>query len=170
MTALELLDEATDAAESEALLQEAQSFVTELEALLAQWETKQLLSGPYDEGPARLSIQAGAGGTDAQDWAEMLERMYLRWSERQGFTATVKDRSPGEEAGIKSVEVEITGRYAYGFLQAERGTHRLVRSSPFNKDGLRQTSFAAVEVVPILDEDLSAKIEIPDKVRGYYAT
>ena len=154
---LELLELEMD----EALLQEAQSNLTQLSRELDQWELQQLLSGPYDEGGAVLTINAGAGGTDAQDWAEMLLRMYTRWGEAHGYKVHLTEISEGDEAGLKSASLEIDGRYAYGYLKAEKGTHRLVRISPFNANGKRQTSFAGVEVMPILDE--SVELDIPDK-------
>ena len=147
--------------EDESLLSEAETTVTRLNRELDQWELQQLLSGPYDKKGAVLSIDAGAGGTDAQDWAEMLLRMYTRWSEQNGYRFTLVEKSDGSEAGLKSVTVEIDGRYAYGYLKGEKGTHRLVRISPFNANGKRQTSFAGVEVMPILDEEV--KLDIPDK-------
>ncbi|KAL4419614.1 hypothetical protein ABPG77_001668 [Micractinium sp. CCAP 211/92] len=140
---------------------EAASICDALDRALEAWELRRLLGGPYDDRGAVLTIQAGAGGTDAQDWAEMLQRMYVRWAEKAGHTTRVVDRQPGEEAGIKSVEIEVEGRFAYGYLFGEKGTHRLVRQSPFNAKAARQTSFAAVEVMPILG-DLVDEVHIPD--------
>ncbi len=154
---LELLELEND----EALLQEAETTITKLNRELEQWELQQLLSGPYDESGAVLTITAGAGGTDAQDWAEMLLRMYTRWAENHGYKVNLTDESEGDEAGIKSATLEISGRYAYGYLRSETGTHRLVRISPFNANGKRQTSFAGVEVMPQLDN--SVQLEIPEK-------
>ncbi len=145
----------------ESLLQEAYCNISLLRKELDQWELQQLLSGPYDQGGAVLTINAGAGGTDAQDWAEMLLRMYTRWGENHGYKVHLMELSEGDEAGIKSVSLEIDGSYAYGYLKAEKGTHRLVRISPFNANGKRQTSFAGVEVMPILDS--SVQLDIPDK-------
>ncbi|NJL85540.1 MAG: peptide chain release factor 2 [Leptolyngbyaceae cyanobacterium SM1_1_3] len=154
---LELLEQDSD----EALLKEAGENVARLAQDLDQWELQQLLSGPYDKGGAVLTINAGAGGTDAQDWAEMLLRMYTRWGEQHGYKVDLVEISEGEEAGLKSATLELTGRYAYGYLKSEKGTHRLVRISPFNANGKRQTSFAGIEVMPILAEDI--EVEIPDK-------
>ncbi len=148
--------------EDEALATEAQNNLTSLEQELDRWELEQLLSGTYDAKGAILTINAGAGGTDAQDWAEMLLRMYTRWAEQQGYQAKLTEESPGEEAGIKSATLEIEGRYAFGYLKAEKGTHRLVRISPFNANGKRQTSFAGVEVMPILGNE-AINLEIPEK-------
>ncbi|HLP92201.1 MAG TPA: peptide chain release factor 2 [Nostocaceae cyanobacterium] len=154
---IELLELETD----EALLAEAESTVNKLNQDLDQWELQQLLSGPYDSQGAVLTINAGAGGTDAQDWAFMLMRMYTRWAEAHNYKVTLAEESEGDEAGIKSATLEITGRYAYGYLRSETGTHRLVRISPFNANGKRQTSFAGVEVMPQLDH--SVQLEIPEK-------
>lgn len=154
---LELLELEND----ESLLQEAYCNISLLREELDQWELQQLLSGPYDQGGAVLTINAGAGGTDAQDWAEMLLRMYTRWGENHGYKVHLMELSEGDEAGIKSVSLEIDGSYAYGYLKAEKGTHRLVRISPFNANGKRQTSFAGVEIMPILDS--SVQLDIPDK-------
>ncbi len=154
---VELLELEDDAS----LLAEAAQTIASLDRELEQWDLRQLLSGPYDKEGAVLSINAGAGGTDAQDWTEMLLRMYTRWAEKQGFKITTAEVSEGEEAGIKSVTLEIEGRYAFGYLKSEKGTHRLVRISPFNANGKRQTSFAGVEVMPILDHDV--ELDIPDK-------
>ena len=154
---LELLAEESD----EGLLQEAQQNLSQLNQELDLWELQKLLSGAYDKKGAVLTINAGAGGTDAQDWAEMLLRMYTRWAEKQDYKLRLVELSEGEEAGIKSVTLEIDGRYAFGYLRAEKGTHRLVRISPFNANGKRQTSFAGVEIMPILDQSLD--LDIPEK-------
>ncbi|WP_348238703.1 peptide chain release factor 2 [Trichocoleus sp. Lan] len=145
----------------ESLLLEAESNITKLNQELERWELQQMLSGAYDQSGAVLTINAGAGGTDAQDWAEMLLRMYTRWAENHGYKVTLAEISKGEEAGLKSATLEIEGRYAYGYLKAEKGTHRLVRISPFNANDKRQTSFAGVEVMPTLDR--SVTLDIPDK-------
>jgi peptide chain release factor 2 len=143
------------------LFEEASSNLSQLTRDLDLWELQQLLSGPYDQSGAVLTINAGAGGTDAQDWAEMLMRMYTRWGESQGYKVHLNEISEGEEAGVKSVTLEIAGRYAYGYLRSEKGTHRLVRISPFNANDKRQTSFAGVEVMPILDRNV--QLDIPEK-------
>jgi peptide chain release factor 2 len=154
---LELYDLEPD----EELLAESNTSLRSLRADLDRWELERLLNGPYDKEGAVISINAGAGGTDAQDWALMLMRMYTRWAEDHGMKVTVDELSEGEEAGIKSCTIEIDGRYAYGYLRNEKGTHRLVRISPFNANDKRQTSFAGVEVMPKLDEDV--KLDIPEK-------
>jgi len=143
------------------MLGEAQSGLNQLRSDLDRWELERLLSGEYDKEGAVLSINAGAGGTDAQDWAQMLLRMYTRWAEDHGMKVSVDELSEGEEAGIKSATIEIDGRYAYGYLRNEKGTHRLVRISPFNANDKRQTSFAGVEVMPKLEEEVD--IDIPEK-------
>ncbi|MGQ9866271.1 MAG: peptide chain release factor 2 [Pseudanabaenaceae cyanobacterium] len=145
-----------------ALAQEAQETLTRLESELAQWELEKLLAGPYDASDAVLSIYAGAGGTDAQDWAEMLLRMYNRFAERQGYRVELTELSEGEEAGIKSATLIVRGRYAYGYLAAEKGTHRLVRISPFNANDKRQTSFAGVDVMPLIADDVSVELDPKD--------
>lgn len=143
------------------LIRDMQMDITVLEKEVAAKQFELQLGGPYDKNSAVLSIYAGTGGTDAQDWAQMLLRMYTRYCERAGWQVTVLSESAGEEAGIKSVTLEVTGRYAYGKLQGEKGVHRLVRLSPFNSDNLRQTSFALVDVAPELDT--ATELEIDEK-------
>lgn len=133
------------------LTEEINQQVDELEELVAKKEISLLLSGQYDHGNALLAIHAGAGGTDSQDWAGMLERMYLRWAENSGYKTEVLDRTMGEEAGIKSVTISVSGELAYGYLKAEKGVHRLVRLSPFDAAHRRHTSFALVEVLPEIE-------------------
>ena len=154
---LELYDLEPDAA----MLEDANAGLQSLKQALDRWELERLLSGTYDQEGAVISINAGAGGTDAQDWALMLMRMYTRWGEAHGMKVSVDEISEGEEAGIKSCTIEIDGRYAYGYLRNEKGTHRLVRISPFNANDKRQTSFAGVEVMPKLDHEV--ELDIPDK-------
>lgn len=135
----------------------------DLEAIEKEFEALEFqlqLSGQYDSRNAILAVHAGAGGTDSQDWAEMLLRMYLRWAERKGYSTDILDLTEGEEAGIKSTTVEIKGKYAFGYLQSERGVHRLVRLSPFNSASARQTSFAKVEVMPEVEQ--VGEIQVPD--------
>ena len=127
-------------------------------------EIDAMLSGKYDRGDAILAIHAGAGGVDAQDWAEMLQRMYLRWAETRGYTAEILDLSLGEEAGIKSVAIAVEGPFAYGYLRPEKGVHRLVRLSPYDAAHRRHTSFALVEVLPQVDNDEEVHIS-PDEIR-----
>ena len=131
-----------------------------LEKELEKFELEQMLSGEYDDADAILTINSGAGGTDAQDWASMLLRMYMRWVESRGWKVELLDKLDGEEAGIKSATIRISGKYAFGYSKAEKGVHRLVRISPFNANGKRQTSFASVEVAPII-EDFEKTINIP---------
>lgn len=139
--------------------------VADLGKRLRAWEFQLLLGGPYDSADAILTLRSGAGGTEAQDWTEMLLRMYLRYAERHSFRAVVLDENRGNEAGLKSVTVEIQGRYAYGYLKGEMGVHRLVRLSPFNANNLRQTSFASVETMPVLpDTDRTIEIK-PEELR-----
>ncbi|HEX9675759.1 MAG TPA: peptide chain release factor 2 [Anaerolineales bacterium] len=138
---------------------------TEVRAIwdrLDQLELAAMFSGPYDADPAILAISAGAGGTDSQDWAQMLERMYLRWSEAHEFKTEILDRSEGEEAGIKSVTIAVAGEYAYGYLRAEKGVHRLVRISPFDSARRRHTSFAQVEVLPQVETESEIEINPAD--------
>jgi peptide chain release factor 2 len=157
---LDLAIEETNAEEINLVAQET----AELEKEFADIEFNLLFSGPYDRNNAAISIHAGAGGTEAQDWAQMLLRMYLRWAESHGYATEILEETEGEEAGIKSVTVEVRGEYAYGRLKAERGVHRLVRLSPFDANNRRHTSFALVEVMPELEDDTEVEIN-PDDVR-----
>jgi peptide chain release factor 2 len=150
-----------DPEEGEALLPDLQRDLEQLQRDWTAMESRLLLSEPYDERPAILSVHAGAGGTESQDWAEMLLRMYLRWAEQHRFKTEILDQTEGEEAGLKSVTVGIDGRWAYGQLKSERGVHRLVRISPFDSQKRRHTSFALVEVMPEVPED--AEVEIDEK-------
>lgn len=149
------------AAEDDASANELRESLSRLTATVEESETQMLLGGENDGRNAIVAINAGAGGTDAQDWAQMLYRMYLRWAEKHGFKIEEIDYQPGEEAGIKSATFRIEGDYAYGFLSSEVGVHRLVRMSPFNSGQSRETSFASVFVTPEIDEDI--EIEVLDK-------
>lgn len=142
------------------LITESYENLSAIEKELDKFEIKLMLSGEYDEADAILTINAGAGGTDAQDWASMLLRMYIRWAENRGWNVDLLDKLDGDEAGIKSATIKITGKYAFGYAKAEKGVHRLVRISPFNANGKRQTSFASVEVSPII-ADFEKTIVIP---------
>ncbi len=153
------LDGLVEMAEEEPTLeQEVQEHLASVEQRLAELEEQRLFSGSYDAGDALVSVNAGAGGTDAQDWAEMVLRMMMRWAERRGFEAELLEVSPGEEAGIKSATFKVSGENAYGLFGAERGVHRLVRLSPFDSAHRRQTSFAGVEVAPVVKD--TGEIEI----------
>lgn len=150
-------------AELSAEKNEVEKIVIKLEKKMEEFDRKLLFSGPYDANDALVIVQSGAGGVDAQDWAEMILRMYLRWCERNGYRATILDETRGIEAGIKNVTVQIEGgEYLYGRLSSESGTHRLVRLSPFNAKNLRQTSFARVEVLPIMEKEAEEDIAESD--------
>lgn len=148
--------------EDQSLIDEIEAEATKVEAKLARLEFRLLLSGPHDRDPAILAIHAGAGGTDAQDFVEILMRMYLRWAERQGYKTEILDSLRGGEAGFKSVTMGIDGTYAFGYLTAERGVHRLVRLSPFDEAHRRHTSFALVEVMPEISSDIEIEIRADD--------
>ena len=160
LEALVELGEEEEGADADAFLEDAATELAKIRKDLADLEVRTLLSGEYDQREAVVTIRAGAGGVDAADFAEMLMRMYLRWAERHGYPTKVLDTSYAEEAGLKSVTFEVKAPYAYGTLAAEAGTHRLVRISPFDNQGRRQTSFAAVEVVPLIEQ--TDHIEIPE--------
>jgi len=152
------LVELGDPSLEEELTQEIKTIQQEIE----KREFDAMLSGEYDRGDALLAIHAGAGGNDAQDWAEMVQRMYLRWAEKRGFETETLDLTPGEEAGIKSTTISISGLYAYGYLRSEKGVHRLVRISPFDSSNRRHTSFVLVEILPQVEDDDSIKINPND--------
>lgn len=154
-----LLEMAQDEGD-ESVIPEISAELDRLEKEMDAWELQNLLSDEYDKCDAIISITAGAGGTDAQDWAQMLMRMYLRWAEQKGFKRDILDTNEGEEAGIKSASIRLSGKYAYGYAKAERGVHRLVRISPFNASGKRQTSFASLEVSPVVTGVTAADVEI----------
>jgi len=150
--------------EDASLVEEVRSEVDRISAEVERLDLLLLLGGEYDSRNAIVAFHAGAGGTESQDWTEMLLRMYLRWAERRGFRTEMLDTSPGEEAGIKSAMLEIKGDYAYGYLRAEHGVHRLVRLSPFDSDHARHTSFAMVEVLPEAEQATEVKIS-PDDLK-----
>lgn len=156
-----ILDDSIVAIELEdvALILETKDNLKKLQQDFDKFDLENMLNGEYDKCDAIFTVNSGAGGVDAQDWADMLFRMYLRWAQLKGYTTEILDKSDGEEAGIKSATVKVSGLYAYGYLKAEKGVHRLVRISPFNANGKRQTSFASLEVSPIID-DFESKIEI----------
>lgn len=159
---LKELIEMAETEKDESTLGEAEKSIAELESRYGQLEFGMLFSGPYDSNSAVMSIHAGAGGTDAQDWAEMLLRMYMRYAEKKGWKVRLVDESRGTEAGIKSATMFVEGKNAYGHLTGEAGVHRLVRLSPFNADHLRQTSFALVEVLPEVDDSINIDIKPED--------
>jgi len=168
VTDLQSLLELAVADDDETMLDEITAEAEKVEAELGHLEFRLLLSGKHDRNDAILAIHAGAGGTEAQDWTEMLLRMYLRWAENQGFQTEILDSLAGEEAGLKTVTVEVAGPYAYGYLKAERGVHRLVRISPFDFSHRRHTSFALVEVWPDIAEDIEVDINPNDlKIEVY---
>ena len=160
----EVLWELAAGEDDEGAAREAAGELAGLEEELASLEVVALLSGDFDDHPAILEVHAGEGGTDSQDWAEMLLRMYLRWAERRSFKAEIVEATEGEEAGLKSATVTIEGRFAYGLLATERGVHRLVRISPFDSAKRRHTSFASIDVTPEVEEDVEVEIG-PDDLR-----
>jgi peptide chain release factor 2 len=160
---LEVLVELAIEEAEESVAAEAESEAIALSKELDQFELTRLLSGEYDDSSAIVTINAGAGGTDAQDWAEMMLRMYLRWAERRGYSTEILDQSKGDEAGLKSVTFKVDGPFAFGYLLSEKGVHRLVRKSPFKAgNDSRQTSFAALELSPLMS-DIDNRVEIRDE-------
>jgi peptide chain release factor 2 len=166
------LDELAEmGADDPELAAELESQLASVEARLAELEEARLFSGEYDSGDAVVTVRSGAGGTDSQDWAEMLLRMYLRWAERRGFDVEMKEASAGEEAGIKSATFIAKGENAYGLFAAERGVHRLVRISPFDAQSRRHTAFAQVDVAPLVDDEVSVELDEEDlRVDTYRAS
>jgi len=166
-----ILIELGEEAEDEQALKEVREALPDLEKRIGQMEFARMLSGEHDASNAIVSINAGAGGTEAQDWAEILLRMYLRWCERKGFKAEITEYQPGDEAGAKGVTFTVAGAYAYGYLKAEKGIHRLVRISPFDSNARRHTSFCSVFVFPELSDDVDIEIQEKDlKVDTYRAS
>ncbi len=164
---IELANEEND----ESMLPDVTQAAAEIEAEIEKMTLETLLSGAYDKNNAIMTFHAGAGGTEAQDWCEMLIRMYQMWAQKNGYTYTVLDSLPGDEAGIKSCTIEINGLNAYGYLKAEKGVHRLVRISPFNSAGKRMTSFASIEVMPELDDSVEIDIRPEDiKMEAFRAS
>jgi peptide chain release factor 2 len=165
--AMELLEMEED----ESLARELRDNLERAEAEMADLEEKAMLSGKYDSYPAVVSIHPGAGGTESADWAEMLFRMYSRWIEKRGFTYRVTDTQPGDEAGIKSITFTVSGKNAFGLLSGEKGIHRLVRISPFDSSKRRHTSFASVDVIPLVEDDIDIKIDKEDlRIETYRST
>jgi peptide chain release factor 2 len=157
------LDELAEmAADDSEMASELDSQLDSIESRLATLEEERLFTGEYDHGDAVVTINAGAGGTDSQDWAEMLLRMYLRWAERRGFEVEMKEAAPGEEAGLKSATFLVHGENAYGLFSAERGVHRLVRLSPFDSANRRHTSFAQLDVAPLVSDDVAVDLDESD--------
>ena len=162
MDEAEILLGLAEEADDEGTREEVRAELAAMEQQLADLEFKLVLSGPYDKNNALVSVFAGSGGTEAQDWADMMLRMYLRWAERHKYKTDLLERTEGDEAGIKSATLQIRGDFAYGYLKSERGTHRLVRMSPFDQAHRRHTSFAKVEVMPEVDNEISIEIRPED--------
>lgn len=154
--------------EDESLRADLEAEATTLQTIVDKMSFEAMMNGQYDNEDVILSIQSGAGGTESQDWAAMLMRMYLRWAEDHGMQAEIMDQMDGEEAGIKSVSINVRGPYAYGYLQSERGVHRLVRISPFDANKRRHTSFARVEIVPDVQDDVNVELDDRDMDISYY--
>ncbi len=159
---IETIAEILAEAEDPELEKEFYSRAEKLEKVIEEYQTLILLDGEYDAGDAIMTVHAGAGGLDSQDWAQMLYRMYMRWAENRGYTVKLIDELPDQEAGIKSVTISVSGDYAYGYLKGEQGVHRLVRISPFDSAKRRHTSFASVEVMPVLPESVEIEIRPED--------
>ncbi|WP_187291565.1 MULTISPECIES: peptide chain release factor 2 [Clostridium] len=159
---LKVLIEISIEEDDESSVEEILNEIKQIKVIIDEFKVQILLSGEYDKNNAIVSLHAGAGGTDAQDWTEMLLRMYTRWAEAKGYKVEILDILPGDEAGIKSASLKIIGEFAYGYLKAEKGIHRLVRISPFNANGKRQTSFASLEVLPELTESQDIEIKSDD--------